>query len=300
MKRLIDDNNLPFEIMEAEAELRNTFIYLTIGRGYPLPKNKKNRWCTSRIKIDPATKLMKNIDPVLIILGVRKSESASRRASIEEHQTSEYYSDNVFMPIVNFTLEDVWDYLAKNGMPWGDAEELSQVYKDATGECGLSKRKAGADEKTDDPCGARTGCGICPLVKVDKSSQEYAKTHPWLEPYVELRNVLIAMYRDPKNKAGRMRSGKVLEYGKGTFTVKARIKLYGIIKQAEEDNRYLALLHGAEPQKLIYNEALDLMIRTQWETDLIECPWVEDAEVLGQFYLENNQYTWNYEFDSAI
>ena len=97
-----------------------------------------------------------------------------------------------------------------------------------------------------------------------------------------------------------MRNGKVLEYGQGTFTVKARIKLYGIIKEAEEANRYLALLHGAEPQKLIYSEELDELIRKQWETDLIECPWVEDAEVLGLFYLEKNQYTWNYEFDNAI
>lgn len=284
IKALVEREELPIEIVEVQAPLEKSFMYLTVGRGYPLPKSRMNRWCTERLKIEPSQKAHKDISPVLTLTGVRLSESAERRRNIEARQESEYRSNTELMPIVNFTLDDVWSYLVREGMAWGDAEELGQLYKDATGECGLRQRKAGADEKNDDPCGARTGCIICPVVKIDKSSQEFAKSHPWLQPYVDLRNLMIDMYKDPRNKAGRMRDGRVLEYGKGTFTIKARMALYEAVKQAEKDNEELALRYGAKPQKLIYSDELDELIRNQWKQDMIECPWVEDADEIGMFY----------------
>jgi DNA sulfur modification protein DndC len=284
IKTLVEREELPIEIVEVQAPLEKSFMYLTVGRGYPLPKSRMNRWCTERLKIEPSQKAHKDISPVLTLTGVRLSESAERRRNIEARQESEYRSNTELMPIVNFTLDDVWSYLVREGMAWGDAEELGQLYKDATGECGLRQRKAGADEKNDDPCGARTGCIICPVVKIDKSSQEFAKSHPWLQPYVDLRNLMIEMYKDPRNKAGRMRSGRVLEYGQGTFTIKARMALYEAVRQAEADNEELALRYGAEPQKLIYSNELDELIQQQWQTDMDEYPWLEDADEIGLFY----------------
>lgn len=303
--KVITENGLPMEIVEVRAPIEKSFLYLTVGRGYPLPKSRMNRWCTERLKIEPSQKRLKEIDPALTVMGVRLSESSERRTSIEGRRESEYFADGAFYPIVNFTLDDVWAYLVHEGMAWGDAEELGQLYKDATGECGLRQRKAGADEKNDDPCGARTGCIICPVVTIDKSSQEFAKSHPWLQPYVNLRNLMIDMYKDPKNKAGRMRDGRVLEYGKGTFTVKARMRLYEAVKQAEQENAELAAMYGADPQKLIYSEELDKLIRDQWAEDLIQCPWVEDAAEVGRFYeskikglTDGYQLVWNTDFDT--
>lgn len=284
IRKLVEENELPVEVVEVSADHNNSFIYLVVGKGYPLPKSKKNRWCTSRLKIDPKIKYFAEIDTESDVIGVRLSETTERRQSIEGRQVSEFYTDNAFMPIVNFTLDDVWSYLVLEGMCWGDAEKLGQLYKEATGECGLRQRKAGADEKNDDPCGARTGCIICPVVTIDKSSQEFAKHHPHLQPYVDLRNIIIAMYKDPRNKAGRMRDGTVLEYGQGTFTVKARMKLYSLIKQAEADNEELCKRYGATPQKLIYCDELDQLIKQQWQQDLIERPWVEDAMEVGMYY----------------
>lgn len=274
---------LPIQIHEVSAPMEKSFVYLVLGKGYPLPKSRMNRWCTERLKIEPVQKETKSMNPEITVLGVRLSESTERRASIEGHQTSEFHSSSAFMPIIHFTVEDIWDYL-RGGTTWGSAEKLDQLYKDATGECGLRKRKAGEGEKMDEPCGARTGCIICPVVTIDKSSQKFAELHPWLQPYVDLRNIIIDMYKDPRNKAGRMRDGTVLEYGKGTFTVKARMQLYTIVKQAEADNEELCRRYGAEPQKLIYSDELDRLIQQQWESDLIECPWVEDAMEVGQFY----------------
>lgn len=307
IQALIDRERLPMKIVEVSAPEDRSFMYYVVGRGYPLPKSRMNRWCTERLKIEPTQKAMKAIKPNLTGTGVRLSETGERRRKIENAQVSEfYYSENEFMPIVNFTLDDVWSYLVKEGMSWGDAEQLGQLYKEATGECGLRQRKAGADEKNDDPCGARTGCIICPVVKIDKSSQEFAKHNPWLQPYVGLRNLMIDMYKEPKNKAGRMRDGRVLEYGQGTFTVKARMKLYEAVKQAERENEELAKLHGVEPQKLIYNDELDNLIQAQWEEDLRECPWVEDAAEVGRFYeskirglREGYQLVWNHDYDTA-
>lgn len=306
IKKLIDSKQLPVKVVEVAAPIEKSFIYLTVGRGYPLPKSRMNRWCTERLKIEPTQKQHKHIEPVLTITGVRMSESALRRERIESNQSSEfYYSDKEFMPIVNFTLDDVWSYLVHEGMAWGDAEQLGQMYKEATGECGLRQRKAGADEKNDDPCGARTGCIICPVVKIDKSSQEFAKHNPWLQPYVGLRNLMIDMYKEPRNKAGRMRNGTVLEYGKGTFTVKARMQLYEAVRQAERENEELALRHGVKPQKLIYSQELDDLIHQQWKEDLNECPWLEDAAEVGRFYeskikgiSSGYQLVWNHHYDT--
>lgn len=284
IRKFIRENELPVEVMEVSAPIEQSFIGLVVGKGYPLPKNRIGRWCTERLKITPSDKAMKSLNPELKVLGVRLSESVERRSSIEGRQTSEFYADDAFLPIVNFTLDDVWSYLLREGTRWGDAEKLSQLYKDATGECGLRKKQAGRNEKTDDPCGARTGCIICPVVTIDKSSQEFAKHHPELQPYVKLRNIMIDMYKDPRNKAGRMRDGKVLEYGQGTFTVKARMKLYAIIKDAEREHEDMCQMFGVKPQKLIYSDELDQLIHKQWEEDLRDKPWLEDAMEIGRFY----------------
>lgn len=306
IRRLIEEKDLPMEIREVSAPLDQTFMFLVLGKGYPLPKSKVNRWCTDRGKLQPPKQELKEIQPEVTVLGVRLSESAERRNSIENHRSSEFYGDGTFMPIVNFTLDDVWSYLVLEGMAWGSADKLGQLYKEATGECGLRQKKAGSGEKNDDPCGARTGCIICPVVTIDKSSQEFAKSHPELQPYVELRNVIIDMYKNPLNKAGRKRDGTVLEYGQGTFTVKARLKLYALVKQAEEDHKYLCEKLGVKPQLLIYSGELDYLIQQQWETDLRECPWVEDAAEVGRYYeskikglTSGYQLVWNHLYDTT-
>lgn len=306
IRRFIEDNELPVKIVEVSAPIEKSFMYLVLGRGYPLPKSRMNRWYTARLKIDPSQQEHKEINLMLTVTGVRLSESAERRNNIENRQVSEYFSEKEFMPIVNFTLDDIWSYLVREGMCWGDAEALGQLYKEATGECGLRQRKAGAGEKNDDPCGARTGCIICPVVTIDKSSQKFAKHNPWLQPYVGLRNLMIEMYKDPRNKAGRKRDGTVLEYGYGTFTVKARMKLYEAVRQAEQENEELARMHGVEQQKLIYSQELDELIHQQWEEDLRECPWVEDAAEVGRFYETKikglqvgYQLVWNYLYDTS-
>ena len=314
MRKTIQKHNLPFEIHEVQADMKNNLLFLILGLGYPLP-TKGRLYCTDRMKLEPMEKFEEEYRPTLKILGARRSESKEREKRVDKHLASKYFSEEVtkkgrtirtFMPIVEFTVEDVWSYLAERKTPWGDAEEISQLYKDATGECGLSKRRAGKGE-TAEACGARFGCVICPVVTIDKSTKETAKKKPWFEPYVELRDTIIAMYKDPRNRAGRMRNGKVLCYGEGTFTVKARMQLFETVLEAQRMNERIARMYGADPQPLI-TEELSEAIQQQWMDDLQERPWLEDAVELGLFYEERMksknekwfQLTWNHLYQGAI
>lgn len=284
MRDYIKAKDMPIDIVEVKPELKDNFVVLVVGYGYPLPKSKVSRWCTTRLKIKPMNIVKKKLNAGVKAMGVRTSETIQRGESIKKHQVELYHGENgEFYPIVEFTLEDVWEYSQKEGYAWGDAEEVSQLYKDATGECGLRKKKAGAGEKVDDPCGARFGCVICPVVTIDKSTREMAKKYPWFMPWVEVRDKMIEMYKVKVNRAGYRRNGIEEGYGKGNFNIRARMELFNIFKQAEEDHKYLCYLNGVEPQ-LIFTSEIEQAIFDQWQDDAENRPWLRESEQIGRVY----------------
>ncbi|PZD95214.1 hypothetical protein DNH61_11685 [Paenibacillus sambharensis] len=314
IQKLIDKQQLPMEIAEVSAKPGSTILDCILGKGYPLP-HSNDKWCTHKAKIEPQERFMKEKQFALAVVGTRIAESKQRAETIGSMaaEGDVFYAERKdkkgkvvatsLQPIVHFTTEDVWTYLATEKTPWGDAEEISQLYKDATGECGLRRRKAGKDE-TGDACGARFGCVICPVVTIDRSTQELSKKKPWFQPYADLRDTMIRMYKDPKNRSGHRRNGMKLAYGQGTFTVKARMELFELFMAAEEDNRILARYHGVEPQPLFTEELVE-RIKQQWQEDLASKPWLEDAEELGRFFEvklkganEGYQVEWNHYYDT--
>ena len=68
-----------------------TFWVNIIGRGYPTP-NQTFRWCTDRMKIDPANRFIEKMvgrhGKAVMVLGVRDGESATRDNVIEKHSVS--------------------------------------------------------------------------------------------------------------------------------------------------------------------------------------------------------------------
>lgn len=306
MQKVITLFNLPVEIVEVSADIKNNLLFLWLGKGYPL-SSKANQYCSSRAKIEPMEKFEKVHKPVLKLLGVRKSESLSRSNSIEKHRTSEYYGDgktHSFMPIVHFTLDDIWTYLAVKKLPWGDAEDISKLYKDATGECGLTRKKAGSGEKVDDPCGARFGCIVCPIVSIDKSTRETAKHNPWFQPYAEIRDIMIEMYKDTRNRAGYQRNGIETFDDEGNFSIRARMELFDLFMTAQQENERIANKYKAMPQPIFWDELIE-QIKKQWEIDAKESPWLIDAKEIGLFFEQRpkgvrgrkgvipGQMTWN-------
>ena len=96
VQRQIDETaknlGLPVTVVTTQPEITQTFWVLLVGRGYPSP-NQSMRWCTDRLKIQPTSSyILNNVSKhgaAIVVLGVRKDESNSRRNSIEKFQNME-------------------------------------------------------------------------------------------------------------------------------------------------------------------------------------------------------------------
>ncbi|WP_274571731.1 DNA phosphorothioation system sulfurtransferase DndC [Neisseria leonii] len=253
-----------------------TFWTLLIGKGYPSP-NRSMRWCTDRLKIEPTSTFVKETvnanGAAIIILGVRKDESATRKASIENHQNLENSNLTphtglpnafVYRPIADLTTDDVWEFLAANTPPWGGTHDaLIRLYREAAGgECPivLSREEAPG-------CGtnsSRFGCWTCTVVNKDKSLQGFVdagKTE--FQPLLDFRDWLVEIRNRPEYRQVERRNGTVTIKGgrhiPGPFTLEARQMIL---------DRLLAVqtAYGGE---LISQEEVD-MIKKIWTEDVIQ------------------------------
>ena len=256
-------------------KLQDTFWTLLIGKGYPTP-NRSMRWCTDRLKIQPTSgyilqKVNEN-GKAIIVLGVRKDESATRKASIESHQNLENsnltpHSDLknalVYRPIADLSTDDVWEFLAANDPPWGGTHsDLIKLYREAAGgECPivLSQEEAPG-------CGtnsSRFGCWTCTVVNKDKSLQGFVdagKTK--FTPLIEYRDWLVDIRNKPEYRQAERRNGKLTFKGgthiPGPFTIAAR----------QEMLAKLLKVQASFGEELISQDEIDLIKRI-WTEDLI-------------------------------
>lgn len=231
--------NLPIEGQVTTPKLSETFWTLLIGKGYPSP-NRSMRWCTDRLKIQPTSgyileKVNEN-GAVILLLGVRKDESNTRRMSIENHQNIQgsnltphgsLKNAFVYRPIMDISTDDVWEFLVFNQPPWGGSHrELVQLYKEAAGgECPVILSEDDAPS-----CGtnsSRFGCWTCTVVNKDKSLQGFVdvgKTE--FTPLLQFRDWLVEIRNDPAYRQYRRRNGVLtIKDGKhiaGPFTIYAR------------------------------------------------------------------------------
>lgn len=71
-------------------DIHQTFWSLVIGLGYPTPEPPGFRWCTDRLKISASNAFtyntIKKDGEIVILLGVRKAESAARSRSISSRE----------------------------------------------------------------------------------------------------------------------------------------------------------------------------------------------------------------------
>lgn len=269
---------LPITVVTTRPKIGQTFWVLLIGRGYPSP-NQSMRWCTDRLKIQPtSTYILNNVSKhgaAIVVLGVRKDESNSRRSSIDKFQNmansnltqhAELPGAFIYRPIVDLKLDDVWEVLGENPPPWGGThKDLIQLYRDAGGgECPvvLSKEEAPA-------CGtksSRFGCWTCTVVEKDKSLQgliDVGNRHfkslvdfrDWLK---DIRN--MPEYRQVERRNGRMQfdllTGKHIP---GPFTIQARKMILDRLRVTEKE-------FG---DQLISKEEIDI-IESTWADELLQ------------------------------
>lgn len=238
-------DNLPISCHKVVPQDSQTFWANLLGKGYPAP-TRSFRWCTERMKIDPVSDFIKSkvsqFDEVIVVLGSRSQESASRAQVIAKHKIdgsrlarhTTLANAFIFTPIDTWGVDDVWKLLRLCHLetketpygptnvwsnkydlewenPWGGKNlVLWNLYKDSSGqgECPMV-----IDETTPSCGNSRFGCWTCTVVTKDRAMESLIQNgEEWMAPLLEFRNKL-AMTTDPANKEEyrnhKRRTGKV-------------------------------------------------------------------------------------------
>lgn len=321
LTKYIEAKEFPVTVSLVKRNPTNSYFYLILGRGYFLPQNNgSGRWCTDRLKIKPQNNRLAEVNPSYILIGTRLSESTKRRASIEKwtgmndlsYKIGDHASltnSKTFMPILDFTIEDVWSYLSKERLPWGSSHAVRTLYREATGECGFTNPKATEKKAAkSESCGARFGCWTCPVILNDRSTEVMSETHAWMKPLSEWRMLQLKVFGDyvpvkPKgqkrkersevlrqwreinkeikkvSKSGHKRNGKPMvdkttgeiRVDQGTITVEAREYLFEELIKTENEVNKIRDTMGLFPLKLISDDEIR-MIKEMWITDRRDYP----------------------------
>jgi DNA sulfur modification protein DndC len=196
----------------------------------------------------------------------------------------------VYTPIVDWTNDDVWQYLMQVRNSWGhDNKSLLGMYQGATadGECPLV-----VDTSTPSCGDSRFGCYVCTLVDKDKSMQAMIRNDQekeWMLPLSDFRNRFLDIKDDRKHRDFRRLNGSLMVFHgqlvHGPYLQEYRETLLRELLAAQRQARELAPpdLRAIE---LISLEELE-EIRRIWVTDKHE---FEDnlpriyAEAIGKPY----------------
>ena len=299
LRQAIEDQEMPFEVHMLRPPVEESFWVKLIGRGYAAPSTQY-RWCTQRLKIDPADRFIKAVlersGKAILILGVRREESTSRKRSVDKHAAGEIRprlapsganpNTLILTPVVDMTTSDIWALLLNgHGQAWGiDSYALYEIYSGATedGECPLVVDKNSAS------CGkSRFGCWACTLVEKDKSLtamiQNDPQQHGWMRPMLAFRDMLATRPNHHLRDWRRARRHPEL-YSKdpskltpGPYTQSARAMLLRQLLETQQQVRAL----GPDPNlELVTREELDL-IRHTWLFH-----WGEVEDLLPGIYRE--------------
>lgn len=274
-----------------------TFWVNLIGRGYPSP-NQTFRWCTDRMKIDPANRFIKDVvseyGEVIMVLGVREGESNSRDRVLETHsvQGKELMKHTtlnnafIFAPIKNFSVDDVWEYLLTEPSPWGaDNQKLYELYANSnSSECPLvvdqeTKQRAGS-------CGnSRLGCWTCTVVQKDKALTGFIESgEEWLRPLLQYRNWLTDIRDDRNMRMKRRTSGSIYF---------SRIQ----DKTDENENIFFVIPKKTKRDKLVINYNID----EEKYIDNLGKTWnIFNSEKEAKEYINSENINLSSDFDPRI
>lgn len=222
------ETNMPFVPQRLTPTVTNTFWVNLIGKGYPAPR-PKFRWCTDRLKIRPSNDFITNIvrerGEVILVLGIRKQESAARSRAMDRHErmrVRDRLSPNanlpnslIYSPVEDWSNDDVWTYLMQVSNPWGYRnQDLLTLYQGASadGECPLV-----VDDTTPSCGSSRFGCWVCTMVEQDKSMTAMIQNDQekeWMLPMLQLRNELDVKEDRHMRDFRRMNGSVQIFYGR--------------------------------------------------------------------------------------
>ncbi|ABS54879.1 phosphoadenosine phosphosulfate reductase [Methanoregula boonei 6A8] len=276
------EKKMPFKAFKLTPRIIDSFWVNLIGKGYPAPSTQF-RWCTERLKIRTADRFIlesvTKYGEVVMILGVRKGESATRDQVMNLYKIegsklshhSRFPQSYVYTPIEEFSVDDVWTYLLQKPSPWGNNNrDLLALYKSAQdGECPLV-----VDTETASCGNSRFGCWVCTVVQKDRSMEALIESgEDWMEPLLDFRNELAETqipekkleYRDYRRMNGKvkfMQAGDSKKVIPGPYTLEYSKILLRKLLEAQKSVRK----NGPNPNfSLILLEELQ-EIRRIWMT----------------------------------
>lgn len=276
-----EQKEMPFRARRVMPTLNDSFWVNLIGRGYPAPTTRF-RWCTDRMKINPANHFVEEkvaqYGEVIMVLGVRKSESATRMQLMNTYQVKGHSTLRrhgslkgayVYAPIADFSTDDVWSYLLQNLSPWGaDNRDLAALYRNASaGECPLV-----IDTSTPSCGNSRFGCWVCTVAQRDTSMESLIDNgEEWMEPLLEFREWLSTT-TDPEHKLEfrdiRGRDGRIILKKDGTpaartYKLKYSKQMLEMVLRAQKKVR----AQGPDPNVVLIDASELCEIRRIWRTE---------------------------------
>jgi DNA sulfur modification protein DndC len=272
-----DNLHLPITVVKTTPDPDQTFWVNLIGRGYPAP-TRMFRWCTDRMKIAPTSNYIRTQisanGEVVLLLGVRRAESANRARTANQHRNRDGTRLNphddlkgcmVFRPLMEMTTDDVWLLLLQRTPPWGGSHrELVTLYRNAQGgECPLVMDKSSAPS-----CGtssSRFGCWTCTVVDKDRSMEAMIDSgHEHLEPLMDFRDWLAEFRNERSKRMIERRDGRIALMGDGLTTVAGPFTI-----EARQEILKRLLTVQADVQTLLISEDEIARIRAIWAHDAV-------------------------------
>lgn len=302
-------DGLPITTYKVVPKTNETFWVNLLGKGYPAP-TRQFRWCTERMKIDPVSDFIREqvskFEEVIVVLGSRSSESASRAQVIAKHKIDGSHLARhttlsnafIFTPIDTWDVEDVWKLLRGSfryapeaveewESPWaGNNRPLWTLYMDSSdqGECPLV-----IDDSTPSCGNSRFGCWTCTVVTKDRAMESLIKNgEEWMLPLLLYRNMLADTtnpevkdtYRNFKRRTGKV-SYQYAKEGEELNTVRKHVPgpyLLSWRKQWLEELLTIEKeLNGKGHKITLITEPELHAIRQQWLKDPNEPDWSDSV-----------------------
>lgn len=296
--------NIEADIIYPDTD--NSFWARIIGYGYPTPEPPGFRWCTERLKINPMNKFVAERiaenGEVIILLGVRKGESASRSRSITSREIEgkilnmheDIKNAYVYNAITEIPNSLVWEFLLKEDgiSPWGsDLKYLFSLYQGEN--LGEETSVLGEIDKDKIPVtgNSRFGCWCCTIVKEDKSLAKFIENgSSELIPLRDYRNWLVSIRNLPEYRETKKRDGRVMfkangERIFGPFTMDARrLILKKLLELQRDTGMELITMEELKAIDQIWDNEGDLtkrrLVDTYFEVYGEKLPWDEYKEPL--------------------
>ena len=283
-------DGLPIKVKILKPELNDTFWVNLIGRGYPSP-NRWFRWCTDRLKIKPMTKYIleqvKENGEVIILLGIRKSESSVRAQTMDKYEIensklrkhAKIPGAYIYAPIEDWGENEVWNYLLKVPSPWGeDNRGLTRFYRKGDTEIQFI-----IDESAPPSGSSRFGCWVCTVVERDRALEgSIEEGETWLKPLLEFRNWLKKIRDDPRYRESirkNDRKKKIIADTLGREFTPTEHRGHKVLGPFTFETRHEILRRLLKLQEIVADKGISLI--SPEEIKAIETIWIYEGDSIS-------------------